>query len=174
MAIVYLLRRPNGQPFYVGVGANEYRPRRHLAPTEWEPYDPEYPSSNGQVRLLMEAGTPPTIDIIHEDPSREVCEEFEEFIISELGRVVDGGILYNKSQFRGGRVRGQSYPMREETLLKYRETCRANRKYKIERDELYDLYITQGMTRRDVAKHYGCSDVTIKARLREYGITKQH
>ena len=132
MAIVYLLRRPNDQPFYVGVGNNEGRPRRHLCPESWEPYDPEYPSMNGQVRLLMEAGTPPTIDVIYEDPDREVCEELEEFIISELGRVADGGILYNKSQFRGGRVRGQKYPMSEDTLKRYRETCRKNQTHKTE------------------------------------------
>ena len=48
------------------------------------------------------------------------------------------------------------------------------RVYATDRDELYHLYITLNMRRREVAEHYGCSDVLIKQRLKSYGIQKPH
>lgn len=46
-------------------------------------------------------------------------------------------------------------------------------KFKIEKADLIKLYIHENMRRRDIANNvYGCSDVLIKKKLKEYGIKK--
>lgn len=44
--------------------------------------------------------------------------------------------------------------------------------FHIDRRELYDRFITQNNTRKEVAKHFGCSEALIKKRCQEWGIKK--
>lgn len=44
--------------------------------------------------------------------------------------------------------------------------------YTINKDELYDLFIIQNLTRKQVAEFYGCSDALIKQKCRAFGIRK--
>ena len=46
------------------------------------------------------------------------------------------------------------------------------KKYNITYDELFDLFITKNMTRKEVSIHFGCSEVLIKKKCNEYGIKK--
>ena len=62
--------------------------------------------------------------------------------------------------------------MSDSTRERYKETCREKRVYKIEKDELLKLYIGEGKTRKEIASIYGCSEVLVKSRLKEYKIRK--
>jgi transposase-like protein len=73
----------------------------------------------------------------------------------------------------GGRVPGKKYPMSDSTRKRYKETCRENRVYKIEKEELVKLYIEKNKTRKEIASLYSCSEVLVKSRLKEYGIKKR-
>jgi hypothetical protein len=42
----------------------------------------------------------------------------------------------------------------------------------ISKEELYDIYIVQNMTRAQCANHFGCSDPCIKIKIRKYGLQK--
>jgi hypothetical protein len=42
----------------------------------------------------------------------------------------------------------------------------------ISREELYDVYIVQNMTRAQCATYFGCSDPCIKIKIRKYGLQK--
>tara|TARA_B110000211_G_C13925747_1_gene484867 strand:- start:230 stop:775 length:546 start_codon:yes stop_codon:yes gene_type:complete len=42
----------------------------------------------------------------------------------------------------------------------------------IDKDDLYEMYVDQNMMRKDIADHYGCSDVLIKKTLHKYDIQK--
>jgi predicted DNA-binding protein YlxM (UPF0122 family) len=62
------------------------------------------------------------------------------------------------------------------TIGKYLRKCgiptRSGAGYRIEipREELLELHVSRKMTQRAIAKHYGCSQTLIGARLRDYGI----
>lgn len=43
----------------------------------------------------------------------------------------------------------------------------------IDKDELYELFIVQNKTRKECAKHFKCSEATIKKKCRLYGISKK-
>ena len=44
--------------------------------------------------------------------------------------------------------------------------------FNITKDELFDLYITKNMRRKEVALHYGCSTVLIQKTLQKFDIQK--
>lgn len=46
-------------------------------------------------------------------------------------------------------------------------------RFHIDRDELYNLYIIQNKTRKEVADYFGCSVALIQKRCGEYGIKKE-
>jgi len=169
---VYIYKDENDLPIYVGIGTG-YRAWSHLKPSSYMPFDAEYPSFYGKIKKMHLNNVDPKVEIVY-NGTREECLSLEEELIAKYGRIEDGGILYNISPSKGGRVKGKSYPMSEETLLRYRETCKENRKYKIERKDLFDMYVNKNMKRKQIANFYGCSDVLIKQRLKEYGITKQN
>ena len=47
-----------------------------------------------------------------------------------------------------------------------------NYKYHITLEELYDLYVLQGLSQQKIAKMYGCSICCIWCKLKKYGIIK--
>lgn len=171
MNYVYVYKDSKNNPFYVGVGSG-YRAWAHLKPSSYMPYDAEYPSFYGRIKKMKLTGVEPKVEKIFEG-DRESCENLESELIQKYGLITEGGILYNITKNTGGRVPGKKYPMSDSTRERYKETCRENRVYKIEKDELVKLYIEKGKTRKEIASLYGCSDVLVKSRLKEYGIKKR-
>jgi hypothetical protein len=167
---VYLYKDENGTPIYVGIGTG-YRAWSHLKPSAYMPYDAEYPSFYGKIKKMYLNGNEPKVEIIYSGDRLE-CISIEEKLIQKYGRVENDGTLYNISPKTGGRIKGKSYPMGVETLKRYRNTCKENRKYKIYKENLTEMYIKNNMTRKEIAKYYGCSEILIKTRLKEYGIKK--
>tara|TARA_B110000902_G_scaffold208204_1_gene237526 strand:+ start:1616 stop:2137 length:522 start_codon:yes stop_codon:yes gene_type:complete len=161
----------NGKVFYVGIGKN-YRMNVNLSPSKYMPYDVNYPSLGGKIKSLILNNKFPKVEKIFEG-SREECRELEVKLIKKYKTIEQGGSLYNISLSHGGRTKGQKYPMSEYTLKQYRETRRNGRSFKIEKEDLLNMYIEKNMTRKDVASHYNCSEVLVKIRLKEYGIKKQ-
>lgn len=47
-----------------------------------------------------------------------------------------------------------------------------NYKYHITEEELYGLYVVQGLSTYKIAKIYGCGSETIRLKLKKYNITK--
>jgi 5-methylcytosine-specific restriction endonuclease McrA len=46
------------------------------------------------------------------------------------------------------------------------------KQFNILKEDLFDLFIIKNMTRKEVARHYGCSDALIKLKCRKYLIKK--
>lgn len=170
MNYVYVYKDNKNNPFYVGVGSG-YRAWAHLKPSSYMPYDAEYPSFYGRIKKMKLTGIEPKVEKIFEG-DRESCENLESELIQKYGLITEGGILYNITKNTGGRVPGKKYPMSDSTKERYKKTRRENRVYKIEKDELEKLYIVEGKTRKEIASLYGCSEVLIKNRLKEYKIRK--
>lgn len=47
---------------------------------------------------------------------------------------------------------------------------RAHNKIELPRDELERLYVEQNLSSNEIARHFSCDGLTVRARLREYGI----
>ena len=156
--------------FYVGVGQG-YRMWSHLKPNSYMPYDTSYPSFYGKIKSMILQGKPPVVEKIF-DVTKGECLELEKKLIERYKLICEGGSLYNVSKGSGGRVKGKSYPMNENTRQRYRETMRQKRLYKIEKDDLEKMYNYENKTRKQIAEYYKCSEVLIKQRLKEFGIKK--
>lgn len=93
---VYLLRRPDGRPFYVGKGIGP-RVFQH----ENEARHPNNRRSNAHklnvIRSIWRAGGAPTyeIDFVTNDPAAAYARESE--LISHFGRLHEGGPLTNRA-----------------------------------------------------------------------------
>lgn len=171
MTYVYMYKNENEEPFYVGIGTG-YRAWSHLKPSSYMPYDAEYPSFYGQIKKMKQSNITPDIEIILEGDRKE-CEKLESELISRYGILSEGGQLYNISKNTGGRVKGKSYPMSENTAKRYKQTCKENRKFIIDETVLRSMYLEQNMTRKQISETFGCSDALVKSRLKEYNIKKQ-
>jgi len=156
--------------FYVGMGQG-YRMWSHLKPSSYMPYDANYPSFYGKIKSMILNGNDPCVEKIFEG-TKEECLNLEKELIEKYKLINEGGILYNVSKGSGGRIKGKSYPMSENTRQRYRETMRQKRSYKIEKSDLEKMYNYQNKTRKQIAEHYNCSEVLIKQRLKEFGIKK--
>jgi len=156
--------------FYVGMGQG-YRMWSHLKPSSYMPYDTNYPSFYGKIKSMILNGNDPCVEKIFEG-TKEECLNLEKELIEKYKLINEGGILYNVSKGSGGRIKGKSYPMSENTRQRYRETMRQKRSYKIEKSDLEKMYNYQNKTRKQIAEHYNCSEVLIKQRLKEFGIKK--
>lgn len=172
MTYVYIYRDENLNPFYIGIGTG-YRAWNHLKPSSYMPFDSEYPSFYGKIKKMKLLNLEPKIEIIFEG-SRNECETLERRLIIEYGLLTEGGMLYNVSKNTGGRIKGKKYPMTDNTLKRYKESCRKNRKFLLDETEIRNLYISQNMTREQLAEHFGCSTALVKSRLKEYNIVKQY
>jgi len=156
--------------FYVGMGQG-YRMWSHLKPSSYMPYDANYPSFYGKIKSMILNGTELCVEKIFEGTKKE-CLNLEKELIEKYKLIGEGGTLYNVSKGSGGRVKGKSYPMSENTRQRYKETMRQKRLYKIEKVDLERMYNYENKTRKQIAEHYNCSEVLIKQRLKEFGIRK--
>jgi hypothetical protein len=162
--------KDDNEVFYVGMGQG-YRMWSHLKPSSYMPYDANYPSFYGKIKSMILSGKEPLIEKVFEG-TKEECLNLEKKLIEKYKLISEGGTLYNVSKNNGGRVRGKSYPMSENTRKRFRETCKKNRTYKIESEDLRRMYINENKTRKQIAEFYNCSEVLIKQRLKEFGIKK--
>lgn len=56
---------------------------------------------------------------------------------------------------------------------KYEGENNPNYKYHITEEELYDLYIVQGLSRKQIKELYGCSSTSIQLKLKKFNIRKK-
>ena len=158
--------------FYVGKGSG-HRDVSHLKPSSWSnPKDTTNPFFYYKIKSLMERHEAPIIKRLVESLTEDEAYRIENELILEHGRrFVDGGILFNISDNRGGRNKGDKTPWSEEKKDSYRKKCFENRVAN-NKEELVEMYLELCMSRKEIAEHYGVSEVLIKKRLQEYGIRK--
>lgn len=158
--------------FYVGKGSGK-RDVSHLKPSNWKnPKDTTNPFFYYKIKSLMVNGERPIIKRIFENLTEDDAYSIEHDLISEYGRrFVNGGILFNISGKRGGSVEGKRTPWAEERRERYRKQC-FDRRVANNKEELTEMYLDLCMTRKEIAEHYGVSEVLIKKRLQEHGIRK--
>jgi hypothetical protein len=171
---VYFLIDPTTDAiFYVGKGTN-YRDYSHIKPSLWKnPEKTSNPFLYYKIKSLMENDTPPIIKRIKENISEGEAYNLEAAYIQQYGRrFVDGGSLFNLSDFVGGSYSGQKKPWSEERKLKHRELNKKKRIYDPTYEDLFHDYINCGMTRFEISKKYNVSESLIKNRLKSLGIIK--
>lgn len=170
--IVYTLNDKNGV-FYVGIG-DKIRPYAHLKPSVYEnPQNTSNPFLYYKIRKMVKDGAPPVIDILYESVSIETAKEKEIELIEKYGRrFKGGGVLFNLT--RGGDVggHGKSYVWSEERKTNFRAICKTRRIYDPTYEKLYDDYIEQNKTRKQIAEENNVSIPLVKNRLGELGIHK--
>lgn len=172
---IYGLYDPNTKElFYVGKGTG-YRDSSHLKPSLWkEPKKTSNPFLYYKIKSLMENNTPPIIKRLYENLLEEEAYKIESEIITEHGRRFspENGKLFNISEFMGGNKKGIEMPWSEERRERHQKLCKQRRKYDPTYEELYDDYITNNLSRKDIAEKYKVSTVLIKQRLQYFGIKK--
>lgn len=173
---VYTLKDPNTEKiFYVGKGTG-YRDKAHLKPFNWKnPKNTTNPFLYYKIKSLMEKETPPIIERLYENLSDEEAYEIENLLIKKYRkRFSEGedGILFNISDFCGGPNSGFKNPWSKKRKKQYRKMCKEKRKYNPSKKELYEDYIIKNKKRHQIAHENGVSDVLVKKRLKELGITK--
>lgn len=158
--------------FYVGKGS-DYRDVSHLKPSNWsDPSTSVNPFFYYKIKSIMDKGIRPIVKRIHENLTESEAYDIEHKIIMANGRrFVDGGSLFNLSDNKGGSSKGTSKPWSNARKDEHRKLCASRRKVN-DREELFKMYVDNLMTRRDIADHYGVSEVLIKKRLSEFGISK--
>jgi len=158
--------------FYVGKGSG-YRDVSHLKHSNWrDPSTSVNPFFYYKIKSIMDRGMRPIVKRLHDNLTESEAYEIEHEIIMANGRrFVDGGSLFNISDSKGGSAKGTPKPWNDARRKKHRELCASKRKVN-NKDELYRMYIDNLMTRKDIANHYGVSEVLIKKRLSEFGIFK--
>jgi hypothetical protein len=170
MNYVYTLRCPiTNDVFYVGEGA-KYRAWSHTKPGSIMPYDVNYPSHFGYIKKLYILAQEPIVEIVFRGTKKE-CQKVEMDLISKYNTIWDGGILLQRKGKNG--LVGFKKPWSAHAKESYKEKCKDQRKYKFEPDVLREEYVVLGMTRKQIAEKYGCSEVLVKQRLKEFSITKR-
>lgn len=172
---VYLYKetnKPDDPGFYVGKG-HGYRKNAHLKPSAWKhPEKTSNPFLYYKIKSMMESGKKPYIVILAENISDHEAYNIENAYINKHGRrFVDGGILFNISDFKGGSYHGYKRPeWSEESIKSFRDACKALRVYDPTYQELYDEFVIKGKTRQQIAEQNNCSASLVKKRLQELGI----
>ena len=91
---VYLLKRPDGSPFYVGKGRGN-RCTRH-AQNAYLLKDPNLHKVN-VIKKIIRSGLKPVIEIVQSSLTEHDAFELEKKLISQYGRFHNGGVLTNCS-----------------------------------------------------------------------------
>ncbi len=173
-AYVYVLIDPiKNYIFYVGKGTGR-RDLSHLKPSVWKnPQHTTNPYLYGKIKKLIENNTPPYVVRIIENITEYDAYQYEGKLIEKMGRqYVDGGILLNISDFKGGSYRGQSKKWSEERKNNYRQKCKTNRIYNPTYNELYKEYVIDNFSRKFIAYRHNISEALVKRRLTELKIKK--
>lgn len=171
---VYQLIDPNTkQIFYIGKGSG-YRNKSHLKPSMWEcPKDTTNPFLYYKIKSLMENNTPPLTEIIECNLTDENAYKIETELIKKYGRrFVDGGILFNISDSRGGSISGKKKPWSSDRKNKFSANYKKQRKYDPTYEKLFEDYVSLGKTRKQIAIENKCSEILVKKRLEELNIKK--
>lgn len=171
---VYALIDPTNKTiFYIGKGTG-YRDSSHMKPSMWKnPEKTSNPFLYYKIKSLMDNDTPPQTIRLLENVSEEEAYEYENQLIIKYGRrFVDGGILFNISDFKGGSFHGRKKPWSEERRINHKKLCKNNRMYNPTYDELYRDYILNNFTREQISIQNNISESLVKKRLQEYNIIK--
>jgi hypothetical protein len=161
-----------GEMFYVGKGS-DYRDHSHMKPSSWNaPEKTTNPFFYHKIKSLMERDEPPFVKRLYENLTEDEAYDIESDLIAENGRrFVDGGKLFNISSNRGGSRKGSKKPWTEDRKIAHKKRHAEKRKAN-NKEELLDMFLNKCMTRREIAEHYGVSEVLIKKRLQDFGIKK--
>lgn len=158
--------------FYVGKGS-KYRDKSHLKPSYWsDPTSTVNPFFYYKIKSLMEDETPPIVKRLFENLDEDDAYRIEHELILEHGRrFVDGGVLFNISAERSRPRKGVRRPWSDDRKEAYRNSF-VEKRVANDKEELTEMFLTRCMTRKEIADHYGVSEVLIKKRLQEHGIKK--
>ena len=170
---VYALKEPDTEEvFYIGKGTG-YRAWAHLKPSMWKnPRNTCNPFLYYKIKSIFDDGKQPEVEILFDNITEEHAYSIEADLISQHGRrFVDGGSLFNISDYSGGNRKGKSIVWSEERKNAHRNYWKDKRVVD-DPDEIRRMYVDQNMTRLEIAEYYGVSESLIKNRLREYSITK--
>jgi hypothetical protein len=175
-SFVYVLKDPKTEEiFYVGKGTG-YRDKSHIKPSNWKnPKNTKNPFLYYKIKSLMEKNTPPIIERLYENLTDEQAYEIEHSLIKEHGKRFSGnkrGKLLNISDWKGGPNSGSKNPWSKKRKKDYKKICNKRRKYNPTKKELYEDYVLKNKKRQEIALENGVSDVLVKKRLQELGITK--
>jgi len=164
--------KPEDPGFYVGKGTGS-RKHAHLKPSVWKyPEKTSNPFLYYKIKSMMESGKKPYVTIIAENISDNEAYNIEHDYIKKHGRrFVDGGLLFNISDFKGGAYSGMKRPeWSDEAIQSFRDACKTLRIYDPSYDELYEQFVVKGKTRQQIAEENGCSASLVKKRLQELKI----
>tara|TARA_R110002012_G_scaffold319255_1_gene539217 strand:- start:512 stop:1039 length:528 start_codon:yes stop_codon:yes gene_type:complete len=164
----YQLRCPlTDTIFYVGEGKG-YRAWSHLKPSTIMPYDVNYPSHYGYIKKLHLLAQEPIVELIFEGSKKE-CLIKEGEMIQQYGLHSEGGSLLQKKQDR----KGEKKPWSAQAKERYRELHAQRRQFEFTYEMLYNDYVVNNLSRRQIAEKYQCSQPLIKTRLRDFNIRKR-
>lgn len=172
---IYALIDPNtNEIFYIGKGT-KYRDKSHLKPSMWkDPKNTPNPFLYYKIRSLMISGTPPIIKKLYENICEKEAYNIEHNLIEEYGRrfIDQQGKLFNISDSIGGSKKGSKNTWSNERKEKHQKICKEKRKYDPSYEELYNEYIVENISRKEIAEKYDVSCALVKKRLQFFGIQK--
>lgn len=127
---------------------------------------------NNWIKSLLENGHKPILEVIDEVP---MCE-WQLWEMYWIDKLKDDNELTNTSCGGNGTTQHR-YNTKEKMKLRHKEFPGYNRSggnlaIPLDRDRLYDLYITQNLTMPKTAKEMDTSETTVFRNLKEYGIEK--
>lgn len=172
---VYSLSDPDTNViFYIGKGCR-YRDKSHLKESAWS--DPKKSSNQflyWKINSLKKQNKIPLINRIAENLTESEALELECSLIAKYGRRFgpERGILFNIENGTTGSTIRVYKPWTVERLVSHKKSCEMRRIFNLSKDELFEEYIIKNKKRADIARNYGVSDVLVKKRLNEFGITK--
>ncbi len=114
------------------------------------------------IKSILERNERPIIQLIEEGLSQQEAIAREIYYIQKFRS--EGIDLVNTSDG------GEYHTTTDETKKTLSEKLRV---FDIPKDELYDLYVVQNKTRKEVADFYGCSEALIMIRSRRFNIKKK-
>jgi len=148
---VYQHVKPDGEIFYIGIG-NSNRPFiKHCRRAFWNAVVKKYPDY--------------VTEVILKDLTSQEAKEVEIYLISYYGRRDLGtGTLVNLTDGGDG-VKNTS----QETKDKIREKVQI---WNVSKEDLYDMYIIQNLTREEIAIKTGFKHSLVKDYLKNFHIIK--
>lgn len=160
---IYLLTSTIDDRFYIGMTNN---PKRRYY--EHINYTIEKTYFNGNwIRKTLSSGGEIKMKIISENLSKKIACDletklvslFKRFLPDKITNTADGGMGFNHK----GIPHSESHKKALEMAQPH--------KVRIPKEELYELYVNQNLSKKKIGKIYGCGATTIDRRLVEYGIS---
>ena len=194
--LIYALYDEDGEPRYVGKTSQYLKQRlyAHINESKSKKYKNNH--KNNWIKSMISNGLNPTIKVIDVVPEQD-WELWEKYWISEykklgykmtnstLGGLGGSGYPHTESSKKKMRHAKLGIPLSEEHKAKISKGVKEkadenpnynrsgnNLKVPLDRDALYDLYITQNLTMPQTADKLNVSETTVFRNLKDYKIKK--